>query len=286
MRTERLHQHLGLTPRTGYRPAAGHADVWLLRAAPHLAAVARENITVLSPEEQHRARELPTPHGQDTYLVAHLALRTLLGKCLGQPPAQVALARADCPLCQQPHGRPALQHTSGLHFSLSHARDQIMIGLARTPIGVDIEAADRVRMETLIRRLHPAEHTAIKALPADRRRDALVRCWTRKEAYLKGLGTGLATPPHQVNVGTGLTRHDEDELADRNGWTLTAVTAPAGYAASLALLVPPGTRVRTTIRTRAAHPGPPRRPLVAEHRPNPYRRIKTPPRAPEPLRAG
>ncbi|MFF3018207.1 4'-phosphopantetheinyl transferase family protein [Streptomyces sp. NPDC057939] len=153
------------------------------------------------------------------------------------------------------------------------------------PIGVDIEAADRVRMETLNRRLHPAEHTAIKALPADRRHEALLRCWTRKEAYLKGLGTGLATPPNQVNVGTGLTRHDDDELAARNGWTLTAITAPAGYAASVAILLPPGTRARTTMRTRAARPYGPRTPFAAAHIPNACQRTTTSVRRPEPLRA-
>ncbi|MEW2491012.1 4'-phosphopantetheinyl transferase superfamily protein [Streptomyces sp. NPDC048411] len=284
MRTERLHRHLGLPARIGYRPPGGHADIWLLRATPHLAAVARGDIALLSPEEQNRVRQLPTPHSQDTYLVAHLALRTLLGSCLGQPPAEVALARADCPLCQEPHGRPILQHTSGLHFSLSHVRDLITIGLARTPIGVDIEATDRVRHETLARRLHPAEHAAIEALPAARRHDALVRCWTRKEAYLKGLGTGLATPPNQVNVGTGLAQQDDEELAVRNGWTLTAITAPAGYAASLALLLPPGTRNRTTVRTRTTHPRA-HPSLLAANGTTTSRRTITRPRVPEPLRS-
>lgn len=51
-------------------------------------------------------------------------------------------ARDPCTGCGAPHGRPVLPGNP-LAFSLSYGAGRVLIALARTPVGVDIEALVR-----------------------------------------------------------------------------------------------------------------------------------------------
>lgn len=51
--------------------------------------------------------------------------------------------------------------------------------------------------------LTPTERRRVARLPVPGRWPEFLRYWTRKEAVLKQLGTGMATPLHQVVVDPG-----------------------------------------------------------------------------------
>ena len=67
------------------------------------------------------------------------------------------------------------------------------------------------------------------AAPESARPAAFARCWTRKEAYLKGTGAGLGENLAVTYVGTG------GQPAAPDGWTLSDVPVPAGYAGASAV---------------------------------------------------
>lgn len=46
----------------------------------------------------------------------------------------------------------------------------------------------------------PRERAWLAALPLHLRQEAFFRGWTRKEAYVKGTGTGLSTDPRDIEV--------------------------------------------------------------------------------------
>jgi 4'-phosphopantetheinyl transferase len=197
--------------------------------AVHEATAARHAPLVLEPAELARAAELRRPADRATYLCAHVGLRRLLGAHLGVAPRSVPLARAPCPCCGEPHGRPVLPDER-LHFSLSHCEGLSLIALARTPVGVDVEPVphpDTVSEAAEV--LHPAESAELDALAADLRPDAFTRVWTRKEAYLKGLGVGLGGDPAGTLVGAG------PRPAAPVGWLLADVEVPAGHHAAVAV---------------------------------------------------
>ncbi|MGW0392255.1 4'-phosphopantetheinyl transferase family protein [Streptomyces sp. NPDC003042] len=212
------------------RPA-GTAHVWLADAARPPRAE-HSPARVLDARERRRAAALHRYADRRCYVTAHVALRVLLGAYLGLAPERVRLVREPCPCCGEPHGRPAVAGAP-LHFSLSHSGDLVLLAFAASPVGVDVQTttgsgpdvAEEVRGV-----LHPREEAELSRCDPASRMDAFARAWVRKEAYLKGLGTGLARSAALDYLGTGA-----GPVAGPPGWRVQDVTVPAGYAAALAV---------------------------------------------------
>lgn len=190
------------------------------------------DVSVLDAQEQGRVAKFLRDEDRKRYLVAHIALRYLLARRIGVPPSDIALARDPCPNCAELHGRPVLAGSEpAVQFSLSHGGDLVLVGLAETPVGVDVEAVPEHRVAADLRtRLHPAEQREITS--AERLDEAFARVWARKEAFLKGIGTGLSRGLSTDYLGgTGLA----DLPA---GWTVLDVPVRSGYAAAAAVWGP------------------------------------------------
>ncbi|MFE6819669.1 4'-phosphopantetheinyl transferase family protein [Streptomyces sp. NPDC057677] len=223
-------------------PRPGSLDLWLLRVSD--ARGTGLDAGVLDATERQRAAGLAHAEDRVRFTAAHLALRRLLGTYLDTLPQDIRYGRETCPCCGGPHGRPTVLGASrGLHFSLSHRGDLVLVGTAVAPIGVDVDlVADPGGAAELAAMLHPAEQREIEALPPPRRPRALARLWTRKEAYLKGLGTGLGRDPAADYVGSG----SPDGALPPAGWTLLDIPVDRGYAAAVAVhgeLTSPSPRV-------------------------------------------
>ncbi|MBF6043672.1 4'-phosphopantetheinyl transferase superfamily protein [Streptomyces sp. NRRL B-1677] len=217
-------------PYGDLRPgAAGLPDDGPQAARSPLDAALRDHARILDPAERDRAAAFVRDLHRNRYIASHVGLRLLLGAYLATDPAAVVLVREPCPGCGGPHGRPAAAGAP-LHFNLSHAGDLALFAFADTPVGADVEQLQPAEVvDEVARVLHPDETAELAALPAALRPEAFARCWTRKEAYLKGTGTGLSENPSVTYVGAG------PAPASPAGWTLTDVTAPPGYAAAVAV---------------------------------------------------
>ncbi|CAM5353951.1 4'-phosphopantetheinyl transferase family protein [Streptomyces abikoensis] len=221
----------GLRPdgSTSEGPGAGGAAGDSSGPRGALGAALRDHDRILDPAERERAAAFVRDLHRDRYVASHIGLRLLLGAYLAADPAAVVLVREPCPGCGGPHGRPAAAGAP-LHFNLSHAGDLALFAFADTPVGADVEQIQPPEVvDEVARVLHRGETAELAALPAERRPEAFARCWTRKEAYLKGTGTGLSENPSVTYVGTG------PAPASPEGWTLTDVAAPQGYAAAVAV---------------------------------------------------
>lgn len=225
---------------------------------------------VLDGGEAARAAAFRNAADRRRYVVAHVALRQLLGARLGVGPAEVVFAREPCPMpgCGEPHGRPVVAGRPDVRFSLSHAADVAFYAVAEADVGVDVEAA-AVAGAGAARRLggmlHPGERAALDTLPEEVRDDAFLGCWVRKEAFLKGLGTGLAgdTRAHHVGLPGEFATAGADDGPE--GWAIADVAAPAGYRAAVAVRSEngePAVRVRPFVlrpsAPRRRSPRPPR----------------------------
>ncbi|MGV9855008.1 4'-phosphopantetheinyl transferase family protein [Streptomyces sp. NPDC003442] len=228
-------------PGPGDRPGPGEVAVWLLRIPPYAAAAAAVAEGMLDEHERERAARLRSDLLRERYVTSHVGLRTLLGGYLGIDPAEVAFTRETCgmPDCDKPHGRPALAGEDALHFSLSHSGDAALCAVAGAPVGADVEERDPKRagdrLTGLVGQLHPGERAAIDALPEELRAEAFLGCWVRKEAYLKGIGTGLpgGIGAHHVGLAEGLA--PAGAPPGPRGWAFADLDAPPGYHAAVAV---------------------------------------------------
>lgn len=190
----------------------------------------------LSAAELRRAASFARPADRAAYATAHTALRQLLGGYLDRPPAALAFVREPCPGCAGPHGRPAVIQAGGgppLHFSLAHSRGLIAVAVAPRVIGVDVERLPSPEtVEACARALHPGEQAELAAAPPGERRAHFGRLWTRKEAYLKALGTGLSRHPRTDYLGSDLSRRPAR-------WAVLDLPAGPEHAAAIAV---PGDR--------------------------------------------
>jgi len=203
-------------------PETGVVHLWMRDTA----AVPTEP-DVLDADEHGRAARFVRDTDRERYIASHLLLRRVLAKYTAVPPELLRFTREECPCCSEPHGRPALDGIAGApHFSLSHAGPLALIAVASDPVGADVEAHPKASsVEGLTSVLHPAEQDELNAARLDPK--AFARLWTRKEAYLKGLGSGLGRDTKLDYVG--------DRQPGPEGWTLADTPAPPGFAAAIAL---------------------------------------------------
>jgi 4'-phosphopantetheinyl transferase len=179
---------------------------------------------LLDDDERERARGFRVVAARERFVVGHGALRVVLGRLTGVAPEALRFA-SRCGHCGgTDHGKPQLER-SGLDFSLAHSGALALVAVARErAVGADVERVRRRTDVVALARsaLSPAERRSIESLATDaERREAFFRCWTRKEAYLKARGEGLAGG---LDADPGKT----------GGWTIRSLPAPSGYQAAVA----------------------------------------------------
>lgn len=191
---------------------------------------------LLSAAERERAARFHFDVHRRRFVVSHGALRLILAAELGVAPKGLEFSEGE-------RGKPELRAHPELQFNLSHSASCALIALTRTaPVGVDVEERRKIERAEMIARRYfsPAEVMAFDALPREQHLAAFYRCWTRKEAYLKATGEGLALPLHGFDVTLGpdepalflrvAERHDPD-----TGWSLFDLRVTGNFAGALAL---------------------------------------------------
>lgn len=194
---------------------------------------------LLAPGERVRARRFRFERDRRRFTVARGVLRRLLGRYLHVEPAAVELRYGA-------HGKPRLPEEAdggGVRFNLSHSRGWALHAFALgREVGVDVE---RMRPDTDVARtarrfFSPAEADALMGVAPGRRREAFFECWTRKEAFVKARGEGVALGLRRFEVSlrpgepAALLRFEGDP-AEPARWSLCALDPGEGYKAALAV---------------------------------------------------
>ena len=106
----------------------------------------------------------------------------------------------------QAHGKPELGppwKACGLEFNVSHSHELAVYAFTRgSQIGVDVECIRPMpnAAALLERFFSPEEVQQWQQMPAERQLRAFFQGWTRKEAWLKAVGSGLSFPLNQFCV--------------------------------------------------------------------------------------
>ena len=218
--------------------SSNEVHVWLARldspALRHL-----QMAKYLIEDERIRAKKFYFKRDRQRFIVSRAVLRMIIGGYLRIKPKRVQFFYG-------PHGKPYLEKTLGdstIRFNLAHSNDIALYAFTRCcEIGVDIEYIRNLPDADQIadRYFSANEISTLQALPASQRRQAFYNCWTRKEAYIKAIGKGLAQPLDQFEVS--LAPGDPPRLLNVEGapqeasrWSLKALTPASGYVAALAV---------------------------------------------------
>lgn len=194
----------------------------------------------LSPDELARANRYRSPRDGARFTAAHGQLREILSGYTQVNPKKIDF-------CTGERGKPALIPLNAPVFNLSHSAELALLAVAPagTDLGVDVEAVRaHVEFESMARRFFaPGEVAALLALPTDQRTTAFFACWTRKEAYMKARGLGLAIPldGFEVSLAPGepprLLRPAADDPHGQE-WTMMEIAPGPGFAAALCVRGP------------------------------------------------
>lgn len=208
--------------------AARATVVWW--AAPVAPVDAPALVALLDDHERDRLGRFRRPADRARYLAAHALVRLVLAEAVGTPAGALVFDRT-C-RCGEQHGKPVLPGGPG--FSLTHAGD--LVGVAVHPggaVGLDVEQVRRLTdLAAMVAHACSPQETA-----ADE--NAFFTLWTRKEALLKAVGTGLATPMSAITLGPEGVLGWAGEDAPREPLWLCDLHPAAGYRAAVAGTGPP-----------------------------------------------
>lgn len=221
------------TERQEFTVSRDRVDLWLV-LLPTGPGAAAPDLKELDAAERLRVTTFTHPADALLYVTAHVALRRLLGRYTATPPEELRFRREPCPGCGAAHGRPALaQRPAPLHFSLSHSGEIALVGVGAVPLGVDVELlAGEETVAACSQTLHLRERSELAEVEGEEARRRLFgRIWTRKEAFLKGLGTGLSRSPALDYLGADAGRHP-------GGWTILDIPVGPAHTAAVAVRGP------------------------------------------------
>jgi 4'-phosphopantetheinyl transferase len=207
----------------------GAADVALSITALDEIALAPA-LKLLSVAELDRAQRITCEEYRLHVVKARALLRLMLAKLTGASPDSFEF---DEGVGRQPRLRV---NPWGLHFSVSHSGDQVAIAVASAPVGIDIERveADCGWQAIADTCFHRSEKAFLEPMRGPAACEAFFEIWTRKEAYLKAIGTALETdPPSFSTVGPDSTVVANASGSQAGAWFVRAVDAPVEYKATL-----------------------------------------------------
>jgi 4'-phosphopantetheinyl transferase len=195
-------------------------DVWVadLDALPPKP----EDWSVLSPDEVERAHRFRFDRHRNRFVRCRALLRQLIAERIGGQAAAIAFRYGT-------YGKPELDE---IHFNVSHAENLAAIALTRErPVGIDVEAVDATREVLPLARtaFSPAERAALSVMTSEQQIAAFFRGWTRKEAYLKLLGTGFSLSPESFTVSLAA-----EPLSFIDDYALRDLDVPSGFACAIA----------------------------------------------------
>jgi 4'-phosphopantetheinyl transferase len=164
--------------------------VWAINLDVPAAELNRFRACLTRPETE-RAGRFHFERDQRRFTVARGWLRTLLAKYAHTEPAQIEFAYG-------PKGKPRLGPAFAslrLEFNLAHAENLAVLAITRDkPVGVDVECLRPIpdAAQLVAQFFSPRESHAFEQLSAAEQPAAFFNLWTRKEAWLKAIGEGIA----------------------------------------------------------------------------------------------
>ncbi|SEN57071.1 4'-phosphopantetheinyl transferase [bacterium A37T11] len=183
-------------------------NIWLMNVDAYTPTLSNFE-HLLTVEEQQKAAKYTKISDQIRFKLGRVMLRILLARFLHTPPYKV-------PIVIGAFQKPELNHPykEKLHFNISHSNSRIVIAISAFPVGIDIEYISfQNHLEEMFQIVLNSEEAAFVGR-APSVSEAFYLLWTRKEALLKALGTGLIDDLSKVPSLDGRHSANLDNLSE------------------------------------------------------------------------
>ena len=147
---------------------------------------------MLEPTKKARVDRCQNENQKKNIIASDLLTRRMLSKALGINPEEFVFAHSS-------HGKPILIDGK-VNFNVSHSGNCWVGCVSENPCGIDIELIREIKLNATRRYCNNEEMEYINAHSNPQL--AALEIWTRKEAYFKSIGCGIATVLTAVNVLT------------------------------------------------------------------------------------
>ncbi len=216
-------------------PMAVHVyDVDLSFAEDELGAL----LKLLDDRELMQAGRFATPDLKRKFVASHGTVRLALSRYLNVLPSDIQFIEGK-------HGKPQLapSHASEILFNLSHSGEKCLIAITLgREVGIDVERLRPLAdwRDIAQRFFSERESNRLYALPPELTNLGFFATWSRKEAYIKALGLGLALDLGAFEVEVD-PRAEARLLWARNEsegptqWLMRDIAVGPEYRASLAV---------------------------------------------------
>lgn len=213
-----------------------YIDVWHSRIDLPEAEI--ENYVLsLSAQERERAEKFTFPDKYEEYVVTRGLLKKALAHVLRQAPSEFHF---DYTSSKKPY-LPRKYNDQLISFNVSHSHGQALVAISvDRNIGIDIEKIRTdVEYEKLaLRFFSMAEHKALMLCPPAERAAAFFATWTRKEAFVKAVGKGIAFGLSEFDVNISpkeapvmlATRWNPGDVSK---WSMANIETEKNYLATL-----------------------------------------------------
>lgn len=187
----------------------------------------------LSQDEKARAARFVFPRDRHRFIAARGILRAILGQYLRRAPADFVFAYGT-------HGKPYLRHDGlqpAIQFNVSHSQDLAVYAFAAgRQVGIDVESIRHGTWQDGVaeRAFSERELAELSGLPQERRAEGFFMGWTRKEAYIKAHGAGMAIPLQRVQVSLSPDHREIAHATDAACWSVRSFHPAPGFAGAVA----------------------------------------------------
>jgi len=213
---------------------ANQVDIWRL-SLDLMPDSVKSDLSSLSADEVERSASFKFDKDKHSYIVSHMLMRNVLSRYVKIEPAEIVFET-------NPHGKPFIKD-SGLDFNISHSGEWVLLAATSSgKIGIDIERIRQGISSHVIARQYfsPGEIKELQALPVEEDRVAAFFVgWSRKEAYIKAHGLGLALPLESFDVSFSenppLLRATRPDAEEAKKWALRSVEVDPAYKAAVAI---------------------------------------------------
>jgi 4'-phosphopantetheinyl transferase len=212
-----------------FRLAASCVDIWTapIQANPGIIDQLKQT---LSPDELERALRFHAAEHQGLFATSRGILRAILSCYVSDRPESLVFRYGT-------NGKPHLLDHPNVHFNLGHSGGRAVYAVAGDDLGVDIELIKPlVDWGKISARFFSArEAEELKGLDPARQIAGFFACWTRKEAYIKATGDGLAAGLGKFYAGVDPLQADgtiEEEGHPRR-WYFKDLTIGDQYAGAV-----------------------------------------------------